>query len=78
MPRPRWSFFMPAQDHAFLKRFLAYLHAGFTDSGRILVSVLFASACIAAPGLHISAYLLTCLALALLRPLRFCVLFKPA
>jgi uncharacterized protein (DUF58 family) len=57
---------MPAQDHVFLKRFLAYAHAGFTDSGRILVSVLFASACIAAPGLHISAYLLTCLAMALL------------
>ncbi len=78
MPRPRWSFFMPAQDHAFLKRFLAYLHAGFTDSGRILVSVLFASACIAAPGLHISAYLLTCLALALLlTAIGFAYFYRP-
>jgi uncharacterized protein (DUF58 family) len=66
MPRRRWSFLMPAEDHLIIKRFLTYFPAGFTDSGRILVCVLLASACIAAPGLHISAYLLPCLTLALL------------
>lgn len=60
MRKPRWSFFLPARDHAFIKIFTALSYSWLTPVGIILITALFISSGIASPGLHISAYLLTC------------------
>ncbi len=58
MPKRKYSFFMPAEDHAFIKRAVVYTRMWFTDAGRILCGIAFVGIMIASPGLHISAYLL--------------------
>lgn len=78
MPRRQWSFFMPAQDHFFLKRVLTIFNICFTQSGKILLCTLFVSAAIAAPGLHLSAYLFPCFILPLLlTAVGFSYFFRP-
>ncbi|MCA9403375.1 MAG: DUF58 domain-containing protein [Candidatus Omnitrophica bacterium] len=66
MRNPRWSFFLPARDHYFIKIFTALSYSWLTPIGIILITALFISTGIASPGLHISAYLLTCVILALM------------
>ena len=58
MPRRKYSFFMPAEDHLFIKRAVVYTRMWFTDSGRILCGIGFVGIMVSSPGLHISAYLL--------------------
>ncbi len=66
MRKPRWSFFLPARDHSFIKVFTALSYSWLTPVGIILITALFISTGIASPGLHISAYLLTCVIFALM------------
>ncbi|MBZ0165969.1 MAG: DUF58 domain-containing protein, partial [Candidatus Omnitrophica bacterium] len=78
MRRPRWSFFLPARDHSFIKIFTALSYSWLTPIGIILITALFISMGIASPGLHISAYLLTCVIFALLiTALIFSLFFIP-
>jgi len=78
VPRLRWSFLLPARDHSFIKVFTALSYSWLTPYGMILTTSLFISIGIASPGLHISAYLLTSLILALLlAALLFSVFFIP-
>lgn len=65
MRRPKYSFFMPPEDHFFIKRAVVYTRLWFTDTGRILVAVSFAGMMVSSPGLQISAYLLPSFILAL-------------
>lgn len=58
MPKRRYSFFMPAEDHAFIKRAVVYTRMWLTDAGRILCGIAFVGIMVSSPGLHISAYLL--------------------
>ncbi len=66
MPKPRWSFFMPARDHSFIKWFSANSYAWLTPHGMTLVTALFVSTGIASPGLHVSAYVMTSIILSIL------------
>lgn len=66
MPRLHWSFFMPAQDHRFIKWLFVYFQARLTQSGKIVFGAIFIGAAMAAPGTFISAYLLPCFCLAFL------------
>lgn len=78
MRKPRWSFFLPARDHSFIKIFTALSYSWLTPVGIILITALFISTGIASPGLHISAYLLTCVILALMiTAVVFSVFFIP-
>lgn len=65
MPKRRYSFFMPTEDHLFIKRFVVRSRMWLTDYGKILASVLFVSAMVSSPGLMISAYLLSAFILTL-------------
>jgi len=58
MRRPRYSFFMPPEDHFFIKRAVVYTRMWFTDFGRILCAIGFVGIMVSSPGLQISAYLL--------------------
>lgn len=58
MRKPKYSFFMPAEDHFFIKRAVVYTRMWFTDFGRILCAIGFIGIMVSAPGLQISAYLL--------------------
>ena len=78
MPQRRWSFLMPAQDHFFVKRILTMLNVFFPEAGKILMCSLFVGAAIAAPGLHITAYLFPCFILTLLiTAFGFSYFFRP-
>src|SRR5262245_25219506 len=78
MPRHIWSFLMPVEDHTFMKRFLAYYNARFSTWGKILVGVAFLGSGAAAPGTHLSAYLLPSFILALLISAHlFTLIFRP-
>lgn len=59
MPRLRYSFFLPTEDHLPIKRFVLLFRMWFTDYGRILIGTLFANVMVASVGLQISAYLLS-------------------
>jgi uncharacterized protein (DUF58 family) len=58
MRRPRYSFFLPPEDHFFIKRAVVFTRMWFTDFGRILFAIGFISLMVSSPGLQISAYLL--------------------
>ena len=58
MPKRKYSFFMPAEDHLFIKRAVVYTRMWLTDFGRILCGIGFVGIMVSSPGLHISAYLL--------------------
>ena len=78
MSKQRWTFFMPARDHSFIKWFSALSYAWLTPHGMILVTALFVSAGIASPGLHISAYVMTSIILSsLMTALIFSFFFVP-
>ncbi len=78
MPKRRWSFFLPAQDHFFIKRLLIHINVCFPDSGKILLSTLLIGASIAAPGLHLIAYLLPCFIFTLfVTAVGFSIFFRP-
>lgn len=78
MRKARWSFFLPARDHSFIKIFTALSYSWLTPVGIILITALFISTGIASPGLHISAYLLTCVIFALLiTSIFFSIFFIP-
>lgn len=78
MPRLRWSFFLPARDHSFIKVFTLLSYSWLTPYGMILTTTLFISIGIASPGLHISAYLFTSILLAfMLSAVLFAVFFIP-
>ncbi|MGE0268181.1 MAG: DUF58 domain-containing protein [Candidatus Omnitrophota bacterium] len=78
MPKLRWSFFLPARDHSFIKIFTLLSYSWLTPYGMILTTTLFISIGIASPGLHISAYLFTSILLAfMLSAILFSVFFIP-
>ncbi len=58
MPKRKYSFLMPAEDHTFVKKAVIYARMGLTDVGRILCGIIFIGGMISSPGLHIDAYLL--------------------
>ncbi len=58
MPKRKYSFFMPAEDHHFVKRSVIYARMWLTDFGRILCGIVFIGGMVSSPGLHIDAYLL--------------------
>ncbi len=78
MARLHWSFFMPAQDHRFIKWMFVYFQARLTQAGKIIFGVIFIGAAMAAPGTYISAYRLPCFCLAfLLTAFIFSLFFRP-
>ncbi|MBU0469423.1 MAG: DUF58 domain-containing protein [Candidatus Omnitrophica bacterium] len=58
MPKRKYSFFMPAEDHAFVKRSVIYSRMWLSDMGRILCGIIFIGGMVSSPGLHIDAYML--------------------
>jgi len=58
MPRRRYKFLMPAEDHFFIKRYTVNSRVWFTDEGKIMAGVMFVGIMMASPGLQIAAYLL--------------------
>jgi len=60
MPKRKYSFFMPAEDHSFIKKGVVFSRLWLTDMGRILCGIIFVGVMVASPGLHISAYFLPC------------------
>jgi len=78
MPKRRFSFFMPPEDHAFIKRAVVHSRMWFTDFGRILFGVFFVGMMVSSPGLQISAYLLPSFILTLfITAFVFAALSKP-
>ncbi len=58
MRKPRYSFFLPAEDHAFIKRAVVAQRMWFTDDGRILLAAAFLGLLVSSPGIRISTFLL--------------------
>lgn len=56
MPRPEWSFFMPAEDHKRLKWLQSFLQAKLTRWGQIIFSMIFIGLSLSSVGTQISAY----------------------
>lgn len=58
MPKRKYSFFMSAEDHGFVKRAVVYARIWLSDTGKTLIGIIFVGGMISSPGLHIDAYLL--------------------
>ncbi|HBM14846.1 MAG: hypothetical protein A2Y03_10550 [Omnitrophica WOR_2 bacterium GWF2_38_59] len=65
MPKRKYSFFMSAEDHTFVKRSVIYSRMWFTDIGRILCGIIFIGGMVSSPGLHIDAYILPSILIAI-------------
>jgi uncharacterized protein (DUF58 family) len=78
MPRPEWSFFMPAQDHMRLKWFLSFIGAKLTIWGQIIFGMVLVGMSVSSVGTQISAYYFVSLVWALFFTAYFLSLFfKP-
>ncbi len=78
MPRREWSFFMPAEDHVAIKRFLAFLRSRMTPWGQIILAVILPGMVIASGKTQLSAYLFPSFILALLlTSFLLSLLFRP-
>ncbi len=78
MPRPEWSFFMPAEDHLRLKWFFSFLRAKFTVWGQMIFGLVLLGMAVSSVGTQISAYYFVSLVWALfLTSLLMQLFFKP-
>ena len=66
MPKAEWSFFMPAEDHQSVKKFITYCQSRLTPWGIIIFLIAIIGSAISSVGTHISAYLLPSFILALM------------
>jgi len=75
MPRPEWSFFLPAEDHKQVKWLMVYTRSRLTPFGQIMACVFIVGLAISSVGVQISAYFLPSFILALLITSVFLSLF---